>query len=88
MFNGGGLSEHTEAASLLGELMKKVEIILIELTKQEAAELHNGTQVLVYNPMMDTYRLDRMSNSHLARSRFAAEYLKYFVFSENDLNIN
>lgn len=62
--------------------MKEVNIILYELSKQEAAELHDYEQVLIYNPIMDTYRMECITNSSLARSRFAADYLKYFVFKK------
>ena len=68
--------------------MKEVIVILFELTKEEAAALPDGTQVLIYNPIMDSYRLERMSRSSLARSRHAAQYIKYFVFSKPNTNIN
>ena len=68
--------------------MKEVNVILFELTKEEAAALPDGTQVLIYNPIMDTYRLERMCRSSLARSRYAAKYVKYFVFNKPNTDIN
>ena len=68
--------------------MKEVNVTLFELTKDEAAALPDGAQVLIYTPIMDTYRLERMCRSGLARSRFAAQYIKYFVFSKPNMNIN
>lgn len=68
--------------------MKEVNVTLFELTKDEAAALPDGAQVLIYNPIMDTYRLERMCHSSLARSRFAAKYVKYFVFNKPNRDIN
>ena len=47
----------------------KKEVSLWEFTKNEAAALPDGTQVLIYNPLVESYKLERIGKSCLARSR-------------------
>ena len=60
----------------------KIEVALWELTKEEAARLPDGTQVLIYNPLTNDYKLERIGKGCLARSKYAASQLKYFSFKE------
>ena len=60
----------------------KIEVSLWELTKNEAAALPDGTQVLIFNSLTDSYKLERIGKSCLARSRNAISELKYFSFEE------
>ena len=60
----------------------KIDVALWELTKEEAARLPDGTQVLIYNPFTGDYKLERIGKGCLARSKHAASQLKYFSFEE------
>ena len=66
--------------------MKEVNIYLYELTKEEATKLPNGKTVLIYNMFMKTYRTEKIGPGCLARSRYAADYVKYFVFDREGID--
>lgn len=60
----------------------RIDVSLWELAKNEAAALPDGTQVLIYNPLTESYKLERIGKGCLARSRNAVDQLKYFSFEE------
>ena len=62
--------------------MKEINVTLWELTKEEAARLPDGTQVLIYNPITDDYKLERIGKRCLARDKHAINELKYFLFED------
>ena len=61
---------------------KQINISLWELSKQGAAKLPDGTQVLIYNPMTSYYKIETIGKGCLARDKHAYEKLKYFSFEE------
>lgn len=61
---------------------KEISVSLWELTKQEAASLPNGKQVLIYNPLTQGYKVETIDKSCLARNKHAYSGLKYFSFEE------
>lgn len=63
-------------------MANKIDVALWELTKEEAAHLPDGTQVLIYNPLTDDYKIERIGKGCLARSKYAASQLKYFSFED------
>lgn len=63
-------------------MANKIDAALWELTKDEAARLPEGTQVLIYNPFTDDFKLERIGKNCLARCKHAASNLKYFSFRE------
>ena len=63
-------------------MAKKIDVALWELAKDEAARLPEGTQVLIYNPITDDYKLERIGKNCLARCKHAVPQLKYFSFCE------
>lgn len=63
--------------------MKEVTISLIELTKEEAAKLPDGKELLVYNSFMNTYKIHYAGHNCIARIKYAASYLRYFIFDRN-----
>lgn len=63
--------------------MKEVNVILFKLTKEEAAKLPVGKPVLIYNTFTKTYRIDRSGPSSLARCKYAAQHVKYFIFDRD-----
>ena len=56
--------------------------LLWELTKEEAAKLPEGTQVLIYNPITSQYKVESIDKRCLARDKHAVPNLKYFSFKE------
>ena len=64
--------------------MKEITISLWELTKEEAAKVPTGKEILICNTFLNTYRVERSGKGCIARSRYAAPYLKYFIFNRDD----
>ena len=60
----------------------KIDVALWELTKDEAARLPDGTQVLIYNPITGGYKVEYIGKNCLARCKNAVSKLKYFSFEE------
>lgn len=63
-------------------MANKIDVALWELTKDEAAHLPEGTQVLIYNPFTEDFKLERIGKNCLARHKHASPSLKYFSFRE------
>ncbi len=64
--------------------MKKIEIALWELTKEEAALKSEDEQILIYNPLIDEYKIEHGGKRSLANNKHAYSGLKYFSFNERD----
>ena len=66
--------------------MKRIEISLWEITKEEALKLPSSTQILIYNTITCTYRVEWADDKNgIVRSKHASEYLRYFSFEEPSL---
>lgn len=63
-------------------MAKEIAVSLWELTKEEAAKLPEGTQVLIYNPVTSNYKVETIGKNCLARDKHAVPSLKYFAFEE------
>ena len=63
-------------------MAKEIVALLWELTKEEAAKLPEGTQVLIYNPITSQCKVESIDKRCLARDKHAVPNLKYFSFKE------
>lgn len=62
--------------------MKEISVTMWELTKEEAAS-RKGGQILVYNPIMEHYRIENCAAKNcIARNKHALKELIYFSFNE------
>ena len=66
--------------------MKKIDVALWELTKEEVKQLPVIHQILIFNPLTKRYRLEYADKKCVARSKTALSCLKYFSFEEVILN--
>ena len=66
--------------------MKRIEVELWELTKDEVKELPEGIEVLVYNSLIDHYFIERSGKECIANYKYASDKLVYFVFEKPNLN--
>lgn len=57
--------------------MKEIQVSLWEMTKEEAAAMPEGSQFLVYNKIMDCYRIETGGKNNIAKSPYAANHLVY-----------
>ena len=64
--------------------MQKIFVTLWEMTKEEAAAMPEGSQFLVYNRIMDYYRIETGGKNNIAKSPYAAEHLVYISLTGND----
>lgn len=64
--------------------MKRIDVALWELTKEEASQKTEDDQILIYNPLTGRFRLEDGGKGSLARSKTAYSGLKYFSFKEQD----
>lgn len=62
--------------------MKRIDVALWELTKEEASQKTENDQILIYNPLTGRFRLEDGGKGSLARSKTAYGGLKYFSFKE------
>lgn len=66
--------------------MKRIEISLWEITKDEVLKLPSSTQILIYNTITCTYRVEWADDKNcIARSKHASEFLRYFSFEDPHL---
>jgi len=63
--------------------MQKTLIPMWEMTKEEAAAMPEGAQFLVYNKIMDYYRIETGGKNNIAKSPDAAAHLAYISFTGN-----
>lgn len=63
-------------------MARKIAVTLWELTKEEAARLPDGAQVLIYNPLTENCKIESIGKNCLARSKHAYSGLKYLSFKE------
>lgn len=63
--------------------MKRIEISLWEITKEEVLKLPSSTQIMIYNTITCTYRVEWADDKNgIARSKYASEFLRYFSFED------
>lgn len=62
------------------EKMKEIAVSLWELTKEEVCELKDNQQVLIYNPITRTYKVEYCDKKCIARNKHVIPDLKYFTF--------
>lgn len=61
--------------------MKEISVSLWELSRQEAKELPDGTQLLFFNTLANTYGVDTLDGRKcLCRNRNCSDYVKFFAF--------
>ena len=66
--------------------MKKIDVSMIELTKEEAANLTEG-QILVYNPITDRILIEEASDKrNLAKRKQSLSCLVYLSIDFNLLS--
>lgn len=65
--------------------MKIVKLNMIELTRQEAAELDSEAQILIYNSITGKYEL-WMNEKHCpSHSKNDVSHLKFYLFTVSEL---
>lgn len=64
--------------------MQKIFVTLWEMTKEEAAAMPEGSQFLVYNKIMDYYRIETGGKNNIAKSPDAADHLVYISLTGID----
>lgn len=52
---------------------------MVEITKEEAKKLPEGTKYKVYNPLTDMFKEEIAGKNDIANSKYAYEKLKYFI---------
>ena len=63
--------------------MKRIEISLWEITKEEARLLPPQAQVLIFNTLIGTYRIEYAGEKRgIVHSKHASEFLRYFSFDK------
>lgn len=62
--------------------MKEIEVKMWELTKEEAAQLSEVEQMIVYNPLTYSFKVEYGGKNCLARSKYAYSGLVYLTFNE------
>ncbi len=61
--------------------MKKISVTLYEITKQELKKLYPGTQVLVFNPYLYSYKVCRSENLF----NYSGDTNFFFLFDKEDI---
>ena len=64
--------------------MKKIDVAMWELTKEEVCKKSANEEILIYNPMTKNHRVECCDKKCIARSKRAAKYLVYLSFEENN----
>ncbi len=62
--------------------MKEIEVKMWELTKEEASQLSEVEQMLVFNPLTGNFKVEYGGKNCLARSKYAYPGLVYLTFNE------
>ncbi len=65
--------------------MKEITISLWEMTKEEAQAFPEDKQMLVYNPLMGTYKVEYGGKKCLANHKHVIPQIKYFSFEDTTL---
>ena len=50
-----------------------------EITKEQALELKEGTQYLIYNPLSETYKIEIASKKDIVHNKHCYENLKFYL---------
>ena len=62
--------------------MKEIEIVLWEVSKEEAKQLKELTSILIYNTLSRDYSIEHANKKSIFNSKYCSEYLKFFTFEE------
>ena len=65
--------------------MRKVNLNLIELTREEAAELDSEAQLLIFNSIAKGYELWTNDKYSPAKSKNDVSHLRFFLFNLSEL---
>ena len=65
--------------------MKRYNVTLFEVSRQEVLEMDSLVQILIYNPFTGNYSLDFADKNCIARNRNAAPELRYFLFNIGEM---
>ena len=65
--------------------MKRVNLALFELTREEVLELDEDAQVMIFNNITGKYSVCLANKDCPAKSKFAVPDLRYFLFSVGEL---
>lgn len=59
-----------------------------ELTKEEVLNLETGTEYVIYNPLCNTYKIERANIQDIVHNKHCYDKLRFFIIDKEDKNDN